>query len=345
MNTFVNTIEDTSNVSETLNGAKTLYSSLNPCVDLFFLIGSSRGKDITNVFDAAYDQNPDIATRILLWSRDIRGGAGERKTFRNLLLHCERTHPEVVQKILHLIPLYGRWDDSLIFQTDNFKNQAYSLIEDALNHDSTKELVAKWLPRPKKDKIANEIRKFLKLTPKAYRKLLVNTSNTVEQLICSNRLEEIEFSKVPSVASQKYGSLFAKKQTERFQSFLESVKKGESKINASAIFPHNVVKEVFRNSTLDPLTKTNIELQWKALSFESKKSILPMIDVSGSMITHISGSTTALQVAVSLGLFVSERNKNVFQDCFLTFSTIPELQKLSNESIVDKLDQIRKSEW
>ena len=87
MSTFANAVANTTRDSLTANGMLTLDSSLNPCVDLFFAIGSSRGKDIIPEFERAYNSNPTAALRILFWARDIRGGAGERETFRKLFKH------------------------------------------------------------------------------------------------------------------------------------------------------------------------------------------------------------------------------------------------------------------
>ena len=62
----------------TANGAVTNTSSLNKNVDLFFLAGASRGKDITTTFAAALVEDSEVAVRVLEWARDARGGAGER---------------------------------------------------------------------------------------------------------------------------------------------------------------------------------------------------------------------------------------------------------------------------
>ena len=72
-------------MSRTLNGMPAFTLSGNPLVDLFSAIGSSRGKDLKSQFLAAYDADRIKALKILLWARDIRGGAGERQTVRNLL--------------------------------------------------------------------------------------------------------------------------------------------------------------------------------------------------------------------------------------------------------------------
>jgi hypothetical protein len=77
--------------------------------------------------------------------------------------------------------------------------------------------------------------------------------------------------------------------------------------------------------------------------------ILPLVDVSGSMTCLAGGSaskskTTCLEVAVSLGLYLADKNLGKFKDTFLTFSTKPELMHLKG-NINQKIDQMVKSNW
>ena len=141
MNTFVNALNAANNapvydrsLTTTTNGAKTYSSSLNHNVDLFQRIGSARGVNLNDAFDKAFAENPDLAVRMLFWTRDIRGGAGERLTFRNLLKHMESQvkYHGVLENIISKIPEYGRWDDILGFQTEKFKTIAYTLIKKSL---------------------------------------------------------------------------------------------------------------------------------------------------------------------------------------------------------------------
>lgn len=100
--------------STTFNGAKTLRNSGNDLVDLFAAIGSSRGKDITDLFGKTFcgdEMSKVIAARILLWARDVRGGAGERQTFRNLLKVLILKDEELAILVIKKIPEIGRWDD------------------------------------------------------------------------------------------------------------------------------------------------------------------------------------------------------------------------------------------
>ena len=74
----------------TQNGMTTNETSLNECVDLFFTIGAMRGKSKVKLiegFSKAFSENPLLSSKILFWARDVRGGAGERQIFRDILSH------------------------------------------------------------------------------------------------------------------------------------------------------------------------------------------------------------------------------------------------------------------
>ena len=91
----------------------------------------------------------------------------------------------------------------------------------------------------------------------------------------------------------------------------------------------------------------HIEAQWDALpNYVGDANILPLVDVSGSMTTPAggSGSVRCLDVAVSLGLYLADKNKGAFKDTFLTFSQDPQLLHI-NGNIVDKTKQMVTSKW
>jgi hypothetical protein len=87
--------------------------------------------------------------------------------------------------------------------------------------------------------------------------------------------------------------------------------------------------------------------QWKSLpNFMegTTERILPVVDVSGSMGSVVSGGITCLDVAISLGLYISERNEGVFKDSFITFSEKPELQILSG-TLKERYEQMSQADW
>jgi len=208
----------------------------------------------------------------------------------------------------------------------------------------TGSLVAKWMPRPNvgnrdKKKQANAIRKYLGLTPKDYRKMLVENSNTVEQLMCSKEWGKIEYTKLPSKAMSDLMKAFSKNDLERFQAYLASVEKGEAKINAGAVYPYDIVKNMKTGNA------KGANVQWDALPNYmegNNERLLPMVDVSGSMGCPAGNNpnVTCMDVAISLGLYISERNEGPFKDAFITFTSNPTLQYLKG-SLSERYRQIQ----
>lgn len=332
--------------ARTENNMKAFASSLNANVDLFFKIGASRGKNIIPVFTKALQENEDLAVRIALWGRDVRGGAGERQLFKDILTHLSGAKPEIVSKLLKKVPELGRWDDLFAIEGDK-RQEALGLIRVALSQNDA--LAAKWMPR--KGKLSAELRKHMGLSPKKYRKLLVNLTKVVESQMCSNDWKNIEYSHVPSVASARYRKAFKKHDPESFSTFAKAAVEGKVKVNAAAVYPYDVIKgDVlghYQVQYLDPDVRNHIIAQWNNLpNYVGDAMTLPMVDVSGSMRTPTGGkgSVSCLDVAVSLGLYLSDKNTGSLKDVFLTFSENPELQLLRGD-IVQKYHQLTTSRW
>jgi len=347
MNAFVTAIANQE--ARTANGMKACESTANKCVDLFYNIGASRGKNIVPAFTAAYVENFDLALRIAQWARDVRGGAGERELFRSILVHLEKTDPDAALALLKKVPEVGRWDDIFVFTTPVLKAAAYTMLGDALR--ARNGLAAKWTPR--KGKIAAEVREFFGMSPKFYRKSLVALTKVVETQMCANDWDNINFNHVPSVASRNYKKAFGR-HTPKFAEYVAALVKGEAgvKVNANAIFPHDVLKGLvnayaYMRPTLSKTELDHITAQWNALpNYVGDASILPLVDVSGSMSCAAGGkgSVTCMDISVSLGLYLADKNKGVFKDTFLTFSDKPQLMTLRGD-IVQKMNQMVKSDW
>lgn len=331
----------------TLNDMKARKSTANACVDLFFKIGASRGQNIVPQFIAAFVENSDYALRILQWARDVRGGAGERQLFKDILKELANNYPVTALKIIDKIPEIGRWDDMLLdYNRVEIKNYVYSELFNAIM--SGNGLAAKWAPR--KGKIAVEIRKAWGFTPKQYRKFIVNASKTVEQQMCAKKWDEIDFNKVPSLAASRYRNAFYKNCGTRFEEYVEALKSGDEsiKINAGAIYPYDVLKGLFRGFGASEAVKTDHRVaQWEALeNFIGDASILPMVDTSGSMSVTVGNndSLNCMEVAISLGLYCAEKNKGKFKDLLLTFSENPDLVRVKG-NVVEKAQQLSRAEW
>lgn len=371
------------NMSRTANGALALKSTTNPVLDLFFMAGSLRNKELHQYspsFDAAFTYDKTLTMQLVLWLRDIRGGAGERNTTRNLLKHMEKNYKSDVLKMIPVLAEFGRWDDLLIFTDNDCKALAYSTIVDALRAGNS--LAAKWMPRVYKmkttnkvltvgqlqntfakpdtktvkeinhgsvsnqnrknnNKIAHELMTLLNMNERAYRKLLSSLSTTVEQDMCSNKWDTIEYSKLPSVAGSRYLPAFMKHDETRYRAFLDSLAKGETKINAAALYPYDVIKNVLSTSYYTQPTQQQVQLgiaQWNALTnYMGDNKVIPMVDTSGSM-SCTAGDTTmsCMTVAVSLGLYIADKQEGAFKDLFLNFSNNPQLIQLKGKNIAEK---------
>ena len=326
----------------TENGMATNSSSLNACVDLFFNIGAMRGQDkqrLIATFSKAFNEDPKRAMKLLFWARDVRGGAGERQVFKDIIAYLAENHDLALKPNLHLIAEYGRWDDLLALVGTYLEKDAFTLISDALIAENG--LCAKWMPR--KGVVAEKLRKFTGMSPKQYRKSLVGLTNVVETKMCAKEWDSIEFGKLPSVASARYQKAFGKNAYESYSAYIASLVKGEAKINAGAVYPYDVTKSLNHGNS------TVANEQWKALPNYMEGAndmILPVVDVSGSMSTPAGGSktVTCMDVAISLGLYISERNEGPFKDAFITFSSNPQLQVLSG-SLKDRYAQMSHADW
>ena len=104
------------NVARTENGDLAYKSTGSACLDFFSLCGGMRRnlEDLDKLFAKAYAENPVVAIKILFYMRNIRGGLGERNSFRVLLKELAKFYPEMAKQIVYAVPEYGRWDDLLV---------------------------------------------------------------------------------------------------------------------------------------------------------------------------------------------------------------------------------------
>ena len=204
-----------------------------------------------------------------------------------------------------------------------------------------------------------------------YRKLLsacTNHLSLLERLMCEKRWDEIDFNQVPSRAMNKYGKNFIKVYNpqkgrkveeptsgaflrhceERFTKWRNDLKRGvddqgkKVKINASQVFPHELVYPYLSNEAFDATR----EAQWAQLEKELTEhqmmdDALYVVDVSGSMSCSIpNSSATAMSVAVALGLLGSRCLKGPFKDLLITFSSEPQIHQVRSQSLFDRVREV-----
>ena len=113
------------------------------------------------------------------------------------------------------------------------------------------------------------------------------------------------------------------------------------------MYPYDVVKMVMPSYYGAAADNVVADEMWKALpNYMNGASVLPMVDVSGSMSCPAGKDTslTCLQVALSLGLYCSDKTTSAFKDVFMTFSANPEFVTVRG-TLAQKLDQMNRSNW
>lgn len=354
---FINALEQKLNTTETQNGAKAYESTLSKCLDLFGKIGACRDDldQADRLFSLAFDDDPETATRILFWVRDIRGGQGERSVFRKLLVTLAKKNPELCSKLIEYVPVYGRWDDLWTLENTDVWDDVLTLVKTQFHKDIFPEtpvsLLAKWLPSinaSSKDskRIGRKIAASLGLSEREYRNCLTNLRTRikiVEQKMCSNRWKEIEYEHVPSRASFMYRNAFNKRDAARYKAYLDAVKRGEKKINAGTLYPYDIVQQYLLGTETNNAT---LELQWEALPnyMEDKEfNGLVVADVSGSMTVN---NSLPMAVSISLAMYIAERNvSEIWKDKFITFSGNPKIQTVTGSDIESRIKNLMKAEW
>lgn len=356
----------------TANGAITNSTSHYYPLDLFFLAGACRRESedkIENVITKSYAQDRVKTLKIIFWAGDIRQGAGERRFFKLALNWLYKYHREDLYQYLNYVPEFSRWDVLFDF-VDDAKIMEYIITQ----FKEGNSLLCKWLPRKAKvtDKFKTEkterhgksttkvtltktktreiknglalkLRRALGWNEVQYRKHLVSHTNVVETKMCAKKWSDINYEHVPSVAMNKYNKAWYRNDETRFKQYLEDVKKGDKKINASAIFPHDIIKNALQfnwNLEIHGLNEAQIT-QWNNLPNYLEGTVnqmIPVCDTSGSMYG------LPIQICLALGLYISERNIGPFKDAFITFSGNPEMQVLKGD-INQRMYQLARAEW
>lgn len=354
---YLKDIKNEQNNKLTENGATAFESSGTALLDLFAISGALRERDekeIENMFIKAMVENKTLATKLAFYTRDARGGLGERKTARIMFKTLAKYYPQIMLDNIHLLFEYGRCDDLLYLLDTEIESDVIELITKTLKEDlanmikgKTISLLAKWLPSVntssiKTRKLAIKIANALNMSQKEYRKTLSSLRaylNVTEVRMSSKDYSLIKYNEVPSYAMHNYSNAFRRNDSDRFNSYLESLKKGETKINSSTLYPYDIIgKILYSNNNID---NTVLEQQWKALPnyVEGDNKFLVMADVSGSM------SGRPLATSVGLAMYFAERNKGEFANKFMTFSYKPELVDIKGSTLFEKVQYISNADW
>lgn len=346
-----NVLNDNRKLTE--NGAAGYETTGKALVDLNFAAASLRNeseKEIVNRFIRAFYEDRVLAVKWLFFLRDVRGGLGERRTFRIIIRYLAESFPEMISRLSEIMAEYGRFDDLLCLLDTPVEEKALTVLKTQLEEDKanmdcgrTISLCAKWMPgnnTSSRDscKMAVKLQNFMGLTAKEYRKLLVGLRaylKVTEVYMSGNQWQEIDYTKVSSKANILYRNAFLRHDKSRRTAYLEAVQSGNAVMHASVLMPHDIVTRYtvrcgwqLKVSAED----TALEALWKNLpdAVAGAENVLCVVDGSGSMLCPVGdGNTTALHVSNALGIYFSERLVGAYHNKFITFSNKPKYVDLS----------------
>ena len=365
-----NTFKTAMTTTLTENGALSYNTTTNARVDLFFKLTRDFHQNNNFKFFIEKSLNEDKldTLKIIYNGRDSRGGKGDRESFLQAQEYLRQNYTDLWYKNVHLFPEYGRysdWYEKFNNYTEEEKKYITELTvkqlkEDYQNMNDGKSisLLSKWIPSEDKKLnrsnvlgyICLELFKCDKITSFHLKKLrkeyitpLRAYLNIVERLMCQDKWDEIDFSKVPSCAMYKLKKAFERNSPYEFNNYLQQVESGQKKINASQIYPHDLVR-IYLSSYVN--IDRVAEAQWNEIVTSIKKlgtfdKALVISDVSGSM------TGTPMEVSIALGILIANITKEPFNNCLLTFSENPVFHIIPETAITlkDKVNSVSKMGW
>ncbi len=347
--------------TRTENGAVALNTTGDARLDFFGTVGSLRTANterITRLFSEAWKVDPLFATKIAFYARDVRGGLGERKTFRTILQYMAAYHPEALRPNLDLIGVYGRYDDLYCLIGTPLENEMWAAMKKQFEEDrqnlmegNAVSLLAKWIKtadasseKTRKlgiltaEKLGYSVYEFKRLV-RAMRKQI----GVVETLMSAGRWDEICYSAVPSRAMMIYRNAFMRHDAERYGRFIQKAVTGEEKVHSDTLYPYDIVEKVMQISWRGCKIKedASLEAQWRQLPdyVEKGKNALVIADTSGSMYGR------PIATSVGLAVYFAERNTGAYHNMFMSFSGTSRIHVLKGETLAQKIGSIDMNDW
>ena len=362
---FAQAAKNESVFTRTENGAVALNTTGDARLDLFGTIGALRGAEkvrIERLFSEAYRADPLFATKIAFYGRDIRGGLGERETFRTILRYMAQMHPEALRPNLDLIGVYGRYDDLYCLVGTPLEDEMWAAMKAQFEEDrknlaagNAVSLLAKWIKTADASsaktkalgiltakKLGYSVYEFKRIVRALRRKIGV-----IEALMSAGRWEEIRYPDVPSRAMMIYRNAFRRHDGMRYEQFISRAAAGEEKIHADTLYPYDIVEKVmpqlfgFRVQANGVKEDPALEAQWRQLPnyVEPGTNALVIADTSGSM------SGRPLATSVGLAVYFAERNHGAYHNMFMSFSGTSRIQVLHGETLAQKINSIDMNDW
>lgn len=243
--------------------------------------------------------------------------------------------------------------------------------------DVFKSLVLRLFPAPVE--ITDEQQAYQR-AKRLYRKLISRLTESLdvpEVKMCGKRYASIAFDHVPSVCLKKNRKAFANEKLkeplkalehetgnrstdpdriECRKHLMEALK--DKKVKGKQNYPHEITREIMHSRGQSRVELEIFQAQWDDIrnnimqTIAEKKAasgvagsmdlgkLVPLVDVSGSM------GGIPMEVAIALGILISEVNHPLFRDQFITFESSPRWVDLSDcRTISDKVHKTQGAPW
>ena len=348
------------NMTYATNGAVAYSTTSSALLDMFTKLVGYRSLDEQQVITdwrKAFNENPRLAMRFLGYAMDVRAGAGERR-FTQIVIRdmVKNGGASIAAELVPLISEYSRYDMLYQFKGNPITDKAVrNLLKSQIESDISNmkqnksiSLAAKWLKscnshNDETRKLGLWTAKQLNMTERNYRKTISSLRkylDVVERKMSSNNWQAIDYEKgVASKANLNYNKAFLRHDTERRQAFLNALKTGEAKINASVANPCDIVNKYMNQDsrwhTFPSQTDDTLEGMWKALPdmIPDDKGMLVVCDCSGSMQSGVGNNTNmrCIDVATSLAIYCADHLKGAFANKYITFSADPHIVRFKDD--------------
>lgn len=345
---FVNGMDMMTSVKSTENGAIAYNTSGGGALlDFFAVVGGMRKRDeadIVQMYHAARKEDKELADKIVLYARDVRGaGLGERRIGKILLKALAYIDHAKVERNFQTFVMNGRFDDLYALEGTPAETAMWQFMKDTLLKDAAAmkagkpiSLAAKWMKSintssAESKRLARKFCTVAGISERTYRKILAalrKYSNVVEVKMSANEWEAINFEAVPSIAMKRYSTAFGKHCPNAFAQYKRELTAGEAKVNAQTLYPYDITYQFMYGGNAD---RDILEAQWKALPnyFKEGRNVVCCADVSGSMIGM------PMAASVGLAMYCARYNTGAYNGYYLTFTDVPRFFKLDESASIE----------
>ena len=370
----------------TENGAVSNPTTGHTVLDYFSKSGAYRDRKQTDVdadLNRMWAESPRLTLSVMFYNRlitrrvsgryateKVQKGQGARDEFRKGLVWLARYHPTVLFANLWLIPVVGRWADLWhddLIEVLQPRDAIFSLIKENMGYRSERELIAKYLPRPRslsktftkshelRNRWVSDFRRFMGWTAAEYRKFKSspeNQAHAFQRALCGRAYHNINFDRISGRALRTLvghrgrdgkTTLERHKMTQRYMRWLEL-----QPVAPFTGYPY----ELYRAAATGGRTAVQAmtyDRQFNGLVARAKadrgcrrEKVWCALDTSGSMARPLAQGLRAIDVCVGLGLYFSALNDGAFANSVVMFDNTSRLLKLSGR-FCQRVDQIRGS--